>query len=569
MTILEWFLFFLTIQLVHALGTWKLYKTAGFNPIYSFIPIYNGIILMKIINRPTWWIILLFIPIINLLIFPVIWVETSRSFGKNSKLDTLLSIITFGLFIYSINYSSGLNHIKERDINPKSAFGEWVSSIIFAIVLATLVHTYFIQPYIIPTGSLEKTLLIGDFLFVSKFHYGARAPQSAVSFPMVHDTIVGTGIRSYLNKPQIPYFRLPGFQKIIRNEIVTFSWPADTVRQFFVKEKGVKKPIDKKSNYVKRCVAIPSDTLEIINGLIHINGKRSIMPYRAKPIYSYTAYSAKGVSSTSLIKAGLNEFERKFKILDINQYKFDKIRPYILNIIDNNPENFIVITKSKGIPYKIRSKERISMTEITDYSRELLITQRQAELILKSNAIDSVKRTFNSVKSYNTSFFPNDIKYNWNEDNFGPIIIPKKDEKIKLNSKNLPLYKKLIRDYEKNELTLKNGVIKINNIPTTEYTFNQDYYWMMGDNRYRSEDSRFWGFVPEDHIVGKPVFIWFSIDGINDGFKNWKIRWDRVFSTVNLDGEPKSYRWYFLFGVLIVIGYSELKKRKKKKKNKF
>ena len=565
MTFTEWFLFFLAIQLIHGFGTWKLYKIAGFNPIYSFIPIYNVIILMKIINRPSWWIILLFIPIINLLIFPVIWIETSRSFGKNTSLDTLLTIITFGLFIYSINYSSKLNYIRDRNLNPKTALGEWVSSIIFAIVLATLVHTYFIQPYIIPTGSLEKSLLIGDFLFVSKFHYGARVPQSAVSFPMVHDTIVGTGIRSYLNKPQIPYFRLPGFQKITRNEIVTFSWPADTVRQFFVKEKGVKKPTDKKSNYVKRCVGIPSDTLEIINGIIHINGKISKMPYRAKPIYSYKAHNSKGVSSSSLIKLGLNDLQRKFKIADITQNKFEQIRPYILGIVDNNPNNFVVIANYKGIPYNVRSKARIIMTELTDYSRDLLLTEKEAELVIKSNILDSLKRSYKTIKSYNTSFFPNHITYDWNEDNFGPIIIPKKGAKVNLNSENLPLYKKLIRDYEKNELKLENGIIKINNKPVSEYTFKQDYYWMMGDNRYRSEDSRFWGFVPEDHIVGKPVFIWFSIDGINDGIKNWKIRWERVFSTVNLDGEPKSYRWYFLIGLIIVIGYSEINKRIKNK----
>ena len=147
----------------------------------------------------------------------------ARSFGKNSTTDTIATVASFGFFIYLINYSSSSKYINERNLNPKTAFGEWLSSIIFAIILATLVHTYFIQPYIVPTGSLEKSILVGDFLFVSKFHYGARAPQTAVSFPMVHDTIVGTGLRSYLNKPQIPYFRLPGFQKIKRNEIVTFS----------------------------------------------------------------------------------------------------------------------------------------------------------------------------------------------------------------------------------------------------------------------------------------------------------------------------------------------------------
>ena len=564
MTIFEWLIFFLVVQVIHGLGTWKLYVKSGYNSINAFIPVYNAVILMKIINRPTWWVILLFLPIINLLIFPVIWVETARSFGKNTTVDTIAAVASLGFFIYLINYSSKSEYISERNINPKTAFGEWLGSIIFAVILATFVHTYLIQPYIVPTGSLEKSILIGDFLFVSKFHYGARAPQTAVSFPMVHDTIVGTGIRSYLNKPQIPYFRLPGFQNIKRNEIVTFSWPADTVRKFFVREKGVKKPIDKKSNYVKRCVALPSDTLEIINGLIHINGKKSIMPYRAKPIYTYSAYNSKGVSASSLIKLGVSDIQRKFKIQEINQYKFEQIRPYLLNVIDNSPENFIVITKSKGIPYDIRLNSRISMTEIKDTKTDLFLTNKEANLISKSNILDSLKRTFNEIKSYNTSYFPNDIRFNWNEDNFGPIIIPKRNITVELSKNNLPIYKKIIREYEKNELTLDlNGTIRINNTETNSYTFKQDYYWMMGDNRYRSEDSRSWGFVPEDHIVGKPVFIWFSIDGINDGFKNWKIRWDRVFTTINLDGEPKSYRWYFLIGVLGVLIYSEIKKRRK------
>lgn len=565
MTVFEWVLFFLIIQIVHGLGTWKLYKISGFKSLEAFIPIYNAFVLMKIINRPKWWVILLFIPVINLLIFPVVWVETARSFGKNSTIDSLAVIITLGLYLFTINYSDKTKYLKDRDLNPKTAFGEWLSSIIFAVVLATTVHTYFIQPYIIPTGSLEKSLLVGDFLFVSKFHYGARVPQTAISFPMVHDTIIGTGIRSYLNKPQIPYFRLPGFQNIARNEIVTFSWPADTVRKFFVKEKGVKKPIDKKSNYVKRCVGIPSDTLEIINGKIHINGKKSKMPYRAKPIFNYSAYNSKGVSASSLIKLGITDLTRKFKIDQINQSKFDAIRPYLLNIVDNNPDNFVVLTKSSGIPYEIRLKSRISMVEITDYKTNLFLTESEAEIIIKSNIMDSLIRDYKTIKSNNTTFFPNDIRFNWNEDNFGPIVIPSRNQTIKLTETNLPIYKKAIRDYEKNTLSLdKNGNIRINNILTDEYTFKQDYYWMMGDNRYRSEDSRSWGFVPKDHIVGKPVFIWFSIDGINDGFKNWKIRWNRVFTTVNLDGEPKSYRWYFIIGLFGVLIYSEIKKRKKK-----
>jgi signal peptidase I len=176
---------------------------------------------------------------------PVVWVETLRSFGFNSSRDTALVLLTGGLYTATKNYGDTLNHIKDRSLKPRTAFGEWISSVLFAVVAATLVHTYFMQPYIIPTGSLEKTLLIGDFLFVSKFHFGSRVPTTAVSFPMVHDTIPVLKIRSYLKKPQLPFMRLPGLQKVERNEIVVFSWPADTVRQFFVKEAGVRKPIDK------------------------------------------------------------------------------------------------------------------------------------------------------------------------------------------------------------------------------------------------------------------------------------------------------------------------------------
>ena len=317
MTWTEWLLFFLIYQLLYSFGTWRLYKKAGFNPIHSLIPIYSGLVLMRIIKRPWWWMILVIIPIVNLLIFPIIWIETIRSFGKNKIKDTLLVIFSLGLYIVYVNYESKVKYIENRDLNPQSGIEEWFSSIIFAVILATVVHTYFIQPFIIPTGSLERTLLVGDFLFVSKYHYGARVPKTVVSFPMVHDTIVGTGIRSYLNKPQLPYLRFPKFQKIKRNDIVTFNWPADTVRKFFVREKGVIKPIDKKSNYVKRCVGIPGDTLEINNGDLKINGQISILPERAKPLFKYTAYNSKGISSQNLNKLGLYDFQRKFVIKNI------------------------------------------------------------------------------------------------------------------------------------------------------------------------------------------------------------------------------------------------------------
>ena len=552
MTWTEWFIFYVVIQLIHSLATWKLYKKAGFNPVASIIPLYNSLVLMKIIRRPWWWVILLFIPIINLLIFPVVWIETARSFGRNSTADTFKVIFSLGLYIFLINYDKKSSYIADRDLTQKGGFEEWLSSIVFAVILATVVHTYFIQPFIIPTGSLERTLLVGDFLFVSKYHYGARIPKTVVSFPMVHDTIVGTGIRSYLNKPQLPYFRLPKLQKIKRNDIVTFNWPADTVRQFFVREKGVKKPIDKKSNYVKRCVGIPGDTLEIVNGELRINGVKSILPYRAKPLFKYTAYNAEGISSQKLNRLGLYDFQRKFRIGNINQKSFDDIKTHILAIVNNSAENFTILTNSKGIPTDKIRRNRLTVSELTEREKKLTLTEIDFKNIQDSNVVDSIVRDYKKTKSYNTAFFPNNITFDWNEDNYGPIVIPEKNQSVSLNLSNLPLYKKIIKDYEKNTIEINNNSILINGKEEDSYKFKMDYYWMMGDNRNGSEDSRMWGFVPEDHIVGKPIFIWMSIDGINDGIKNWKIRWNRVFTTIHEDGEPKSYFLHFIVFCLIL-----------------
>lgn len=565
MTTTEWILFFFILQGVHFLGTWKLYKAAGFQAWQAAVPIYNAFILMKIIKRPAWWVILLFIPTINLILFGVIWVETLRSFGKNSAKDTALVLLTFGLYIYTVNYSANPEHQPDRSLRPKTGFGETVSSILFAVVAATLVHNYFIQPYIIPTGSLEKSLLIGDFLFVSKFHYGARAPMTAVSVPMVHDTVPGLKIRSYLKKPQFPYLRLPGLQKINRNEIVVFSWPADTVRQFFVREKRVDKPIDKKSNYVKRCVGIPGDTLEIIDGFVHTNGSKNQLPDRARVQYTHFAYAQKGVSSRKLLAEGFSDFNRTYKIDNITESSYQQIIPYIIGRMGNTIEDFRVITTAKGLPTDVIRKTGLRVSEILELKKEMTLTLDEATTMRKVPEIDSVVRRFSKKNVPNEAFFPNKIPFDWNEDNFGPLVIPKKGMTVNLNKENLPLYKKIIAEYEANDLETSPSEIRINGNPTDQYTFKKDYYWMMGDNRHKSEDSRFWGFVPDDHIVGKPIFIWFSIKGINDGIKNWSIRWDRVFTTVGGSGERTSYFPYFVGFLVVWQGVVFYRRRKKNK----
>ena len=559
----EWIIIFLVFQIIYFLSTWKLFIKAGEKPIYSLIPFYNLIIMMKIIKRPKWWVVLLFIPVINLLMVGVVIIEILRSFGKNSNLDTLIGLVSLGTYITYINYFGSIDYVRDRDVKNKTWIGEFIHSLIFAVVAATIVHNYFIQPYIIPTGSLEKTLLIGDFLFVSKFHYGARVPTTPIAFPMVHDTIPIIKKRSYLKFPQLPYLRLPGFQKIKRNEIVVFSWPADTVRRFFVREKGVKKPIDKKSNYVKRCVGLPGDTLEIINGHVHMDNKKNILPDRAKIQFTYKLYNSNGISSIKLIQNNIENFSRKFKINNISQSIYNSIKNEIIGVISNDSNNFIVLTNSSGFPKDLIREFGINTVELLEKSKELTLSISEYENLKKLNLFDSINQQVYGNKSY-LNTFPNDISYKWSEDNFGPILIPEKGMKVKLTVENIFLYKKIIKDYEKNILSQIDNTFYINGIKSDTYTFKKDYYWMMGDNRHKSEDSRFWGFVPDDHIVGKPVLIWFSIKGINDGIKNWKIRWSRLMTTVKGEGKPISFFPYFILSIILwqIIVFVKKKKIK-------
>ncbi len=492
-----------------------MYQVAGRKSWEAAIPVYNAIVLMKIIGRPTWWTLLLFIPIINLIMFPVIWIETLRSFGKRTALDTFLGLITFGLYIYYVNYTPDLKHRTDRSSTPLSKTADTVSSLLFAIIVATLVHTYFIQPFTIPTSSLEKSLLVGDFLFVSKMNYGARTPMTTVGLPMVHDSIPLTKRRSYATWPQLPYFRLPAFESIKRNDIVVFNWPVDTVYQFFDKSgRRFDKPIDKKSNYVKRCVGIPGDSLQIKDGIVFNNGVELILPERAKPQYSYkVALDGK----TSI------DFEYLFKDMNITD----------------------------GAGFISEARDTLFMSALTAAG---------ADRLKNVPGITAVIREIS--KNVESGIFPHINK--WNKDNFGPIYIPQAGKTVSLSTQSLPFYRAIITDYEKNELKIIGNEIRINGKIATTYTFKQNYFWMMGDNRHNSEDSRYWGFVPENHIVGKPVFIWMSWDTNGKGFG--KIRWERMFTTVGGDGQPQSYFKLFLLAlVAYFVGEYFWKKRKEKK----
>ncbi len=520
MSAYQWLLFLLAVQIIHGLGTWKLYVKAGKQAWEAFIPVYNCIVLMKIINRPTWWTVLLFIPVINLIILPVVWVETLRSFGRNSTTDTWLGIFTLGFYIYYINYTQNVSHIPDRSLVSTTKGGDTVSSLLFAVVVATLVHTYVIQPYTIPSSSLEKSLLIGDFLFVSKFHYGARTPMTTVAAPMVHDTIPVIKTKSYSTWPQLPYFRFPGFQKIKNNDIVVFNWPRDTLFNMYLPaDKRYDKPIDKKTNYVKRCVGIAGDSLQVKDGIVFINGKELVLPERAKPQYSYR-----------FVYDGKTPIDFDYLLQD-------------MKVTD-------------GIDYVSPNKDTIGIKSLTF---------ENAEKLKNISGISHVTRLIR--KGPEDGIFPDfqdgkpSVTNTWSCDNFGPIYIPEAGKTVALNLKTLPLYKIIISEYEKNDLKVKGQDIYINGKIATSYTFKQNYYWMMGDNRHNSLDARYFGYTPEDHIVGKPVFIWMSWDSNGKGLN--KIRWERLFTTVSGEGQPQSYFKYFL-GLLVLyfVGEYFWKKRK-------
>jgi signal peptidase I len=564
MTILQWFIFFLVVQVVHYLATWKLYQKAGRKSWEAAVPIYNAIVLMKIINRPTWWTILLFIPVINLIMIPVVWVETIRSFGRNSPTDTTLVLATLGFYIFYINYTQEVQYIPNRSLHSTSQTGDTVSSLLFAVVVATIVHTYIMQPFTIPTSSLEKSLLVGDFLFVSKFHYGARIPMTTVAAPMVHDTLPLMKLKSYSKWPQLPYFRFPSIQDIERNDIVVFNWPVDTVYQFFDRSgrKGVIKPIDKKSNYVKRCVGISGDNLSIRNGEIYINNKLLVLPERAKPQFHYQVIFKEPAYAAILEE---NKFNEYLPYYSIPKTIWDKpeVKAYLTN--GQNTTKLTEITRDSSFVTVYGTITQEDYTKLSmNYSQlagQINMTEEVKNIIAADARVASVTKIVNEKDN---TVFPQ--TGDWSIDNFGPVYIPEEGKKVALTAENLPLYRRIIEVYEGNDLKVNGTQILINGQSATSYTFKQNYYWMMGDNRHRSEDSRYWGFVPADHVVGKPVLIWMSLDQNVPWSKLIdKIRWERLFTTVGGDGQPYSYFKFFLMALAAYFGITfYLKKRKQK-----
>jgi signal peptidase I len=373
----------------------------------------------------------------------------------------LIKDIIFGIFTLGVWFL-----LKPKPGQRKSVFREWVDAIIFAVIAATIIRTFLIEAYTIPTGSMEKSLLVGDFLFVSKVSYGPRIPMTPIAFPFAHHTMPLIGGKSYLEWIKIGYHRLPGFGNIKHGDCVVFNWPAENEGR----------PIDKKENYIKRCIGIAGDTIELRNRTVFINGKEIPFPKESQTSYHVTT-DGSGFSEQAVQRLGL------------------------------------------------RDGEPISSNEYN-----LHLTKKNVEDLSSFGNVKKVEANNVPAGYYQDFIFPFDSKYLWNVDNFGPLWIPKKGATLKIDSSNISLYRKVIGEYEGNQLEERNGKIFLNNSPITEYTFKMDYYFMMGDNRHNSADSRFWGFVPEDHIVGKAVFIWMSFDG-NADFVN-KVRWSRLFHTI-------------------------------------
>jgi len=378
---------------------------------------------------------------------------------------------------------------------------EWVDAIIFAVIAATFIRMFFIEAYTIPTSSMEKSMMVGDYLFVSKTAYGPKMPNTPISFPFVHHTMpMSTTMKSFSTIIHNPYRRIAGFGEVKNDDVVVFNFPeGDTVainmqeRSYYelVRSYGrdkiwgdkrvfgdiIYRPVDKRENYIKRCVAIAGDSLKIVKGQVYVNGK----PQKEIPGIQY-----KYLINTNGTAINASTLEK----LDITQSEVEgSDSRYIMSLTAEQDR------KMDGLKF-IQSKERV---------------------------------TWPSDNS-DPGIFPSDPRFTWNLDNFGPIWIPKKGVTINLSVENLPIYKRIINVYEENDLKVKDGTIYINGAPASTYTFKMDYYWMMGDNRYNSADSRYWGFVPEDHVVGKASFVWLSLDK-NKSFLS-KIRWNRFFMGV-------------------------------------
>ncbi|MDD4515896.1 signal peptidase I [Massilibacteroides sp.] len=410
----------------------------------------------------------------------------------------------------------------KKSKNPKVRnILEWVDDIVFALIAVYFINIFIFQNYQIPSSSLEKSLLVGDYLFVSKLSYGPRVPNTPLSFPLVQNTLPIFNCNSYVEWPSWDYKRVKGFGQVKRNDIVVFNFPAgDTIavkvqnpdyyslveqfgRERILLDKEtfgevMYRPVDKRENFVKRCVGMPGDMFEVRDNKIYIDGNITEDPEHMQLNYFVE-------TNGSLFS------EDQFRLLNIS--KEDRA-------MATNPNELAFLGFKPNENDQFNPVYRIPMTkQALEKAKKLSIVKN---IIIEPDVMGG------------NMYYPVDYETGWTRDNYGPVWIPKKGESVELNEKNLAVYKRCIKNYENNDLEIKNGTIYINGEVATSYTFKYDYYFMMGDNRHKSADSRSWGFVPEDHIVGKPILIWLSLDKDRSLFDGG-IRWNRLFRMVHAD----------------------------------
>ena len=464
-----------------------------------------------------------------------------KKIEKKQYIKFAIAAVRYGLFIlWMQNGWLALGYILLADIyltkyipwgawkktnNPtlKSIY-DWIDDIIFALVAVYFINLFIFQNYQIPSSSLEKSLLVGDYLFVSKVSYGPRVPNTPLSFPLVQNTLPIFNCKSYLDWPSWDYKRVAGLGQIQRNDIVVFNFPAgDTVAtlqqnpdyytlvQMYGREavrmnkqsfgEIIYRPVDKRENYVKRCVGLPGDSLSIRNNQVYINGK--------------AAQNPKNMQLNYFVETETPLTETMFRNWGVSR---DDYMPYGQPCTVTDPETLSFLGFQPNANGAYNLVYRFPMTEA---------------MVAQVKKLPSVKKVIVEPEIIGgTMYYPVDYDNGWTRDNYGPIWIPKRGATIELTPENLALYRRCIKNYEHNELEEKDGVVYINGEKATTYTFQYDYYWMMGDNRHNSADSRSWGFVPEDHIVGKPIMIWLSLDKDRSLFDGG-IRWNRLFRWVD------------------------------------
>jgi signal peptidase I len=561
---MEYIIFLLAQSIWWGLMSWKFFVVAGRKQWEAFVPFYNMYVMLKIADRPWWWLILILMPVVGIVMTIVLVYEFLHVFGHRKTWQTAAVMLTVGLYMGYLNYSEPIKYVGRDPKAIKAALGDWGNSIIFAIVAATIIRATTFEAYTIPTSSMEKSLMVGDFLFVSKLHYGVRVPMTPISFPLVHNTFPFTSTKSYFEHPQIPYIRLPKFESISVGDAVVFNWPVDVG------------PVDKRQNYVKRCVGTPGDTIRIIDRKLYINGELFDFPERSNPQYKYYVSTNGPMINRDVVK---NDFDINYLTTieakqQNNAQDVESLKQYFQYLGERlGSKQLLAYAKTaKRNEYLITISDS-SLTEFSnlEYINSVIpIVHMVPGSKLKDESIPVSLRNYLTIDTLlNHSFFPNyDIhkrQFKQSVDNYSATYIPKKGDKVNLNYENFARFQVLIEKYEGNTLEVRDKAYYINGEKADSYTFKQNYYWMMGDNRHNSLDSRFWGYVPEDHIVGKPVFIWMSYDKYGDGIN--KIRFDRVFTTVHGNGKRVSYFWYVLvLAILMYVGNKYWKKRKAAKK---